>query len=125
MGGLTPGGERTVAKKTLKKVKHVPQRTCVGCRSVLAKRNLIRLVRTPEGVQVDLKGKMAGRGAYLHDQRSCWHRALKGPLANALKVELSQTERAALLAFLETLPESDDDPLSGPSSAESPGSMTP
>ncbi len=71
---------------------------------MLPKRQLIRLVRTAEGVQVDPTGKLAGRGAYLHDRRACWERALKGALAHALKVELSPEDRQRLQAFLETLP---------------------
>lgn len=71
---------------------------------MLPKRQLIRLVRTPSGVQVDRTGKLAGRGAYLHDRRSCWERGLKGALAHALKIELSPEERERLRAFLETLP---------------------
>jgi len=94
-----------VAKKSPKRVKHVPQRTCVGCRLVLPKRALTRIVRTPEGVVVDPTGKLAGRGAYLHNARSCWHRALKGPLASALRTELTDQDRAALQAFWENLPE--------------------
>jgi predicted RNA-binding protein YlxR (DUF448 family) len=70
----------------------------------LPKRALIRIVRTPEGVQIDLTGKMAGRGAYLHDQRSCWEKGLKGALANALRVGLAPEEQAALLAFANNLP---------------------
>lgn len=93
-----------MTKKTTQRVKHVPQRTCVGCRTVLPKRQLIRLVRTPSGVQVDRTGKLAGRGAYLHDRRSCWERGLKGALAHALKIELSPEDRERLQAFLETLP---------------------
>lgn len=85
--------------------KHVPQRTCVGCRTVLAKRQLIRLVRTPEGVRVDPTGKQAGRGAYLHDRRECWESALNGALANALHAELSADDRMKLEAFMKTLPE--------------------
>jgi predicted RNA-binding protein YlxR (DUF448 family) len=91
-----------VAKKTARK-KHIPQRTCVGCREVLPKRSLIRIVRTPDGVQVDPVGKIAGRGAYLHNQRSCWERGLKGALAHALKIELTEEERGRLTAFAETL----------------------
>jgi predicted RNA-binding protein YlxR (DUF448 family) len=94
-----------VAKKTAKRVKHIPQRTCVGCRTVLPKRQLIRIVRSPDGVQVDLTGKLAGRGAYLHDRHSCWERGLKGPLAHALKTEIAAEDRERLQAFLETLPE--------------------
>ncbi len=85
--------------------KHVPQRTCVGCREVLPKRTLIRVVRSGESVQVDPTGKLAGRGAYLHDRRTCWERALKGALASALKTPLSESDLAALRAFMATLPE--------------------
>jgi hypothetical protein len=72
---------------------------------VLPKRSLIRIVRTAEGVRVDPTGKMAGRGAYLHDQRSCWTIGLKGSLANALKTELSDNDRSILEQFVQTLPE--------------------
>src|SRR5512133_1050212 len=85
-----------VAKKTAKRVKHVPQRTCVGCRQTLAKRALIRVVRTPEGLRVDPTGKIPGRGAYLHDHRDCWKSGLKGALAHALKVELTDQDREIL-----------------------------
>jgi len=71
---------------------------------VLAKRELIRIVRTLEGVKIDPTGKLAGRGAYLHRQRSCWERALRGPLAHALKTELTPADRERLLAFAQTLP---------------------
>jgi predicted RNA-binding protein YlxR (DUF448 family) len=93
-----------MSKKPVQRVKHVPQRTCVGCRDVLPKRRLIRIVRTAEGVQVDLTSKMAGRGAYLHDRRECWERGLKGALANALKVTLTSDERAKLEEFMNALP---------------------
>jgi predicted RNA-binding protein YlxR (DUF448 family) len=94
-----------VAKKTAKRVKHVPQRTCVGCRQTQAKRSLIRIVRTPDGLQVDPTGKLPGRGAYLHDARSCWESGLKGALAHALKVELTDQDRSTLRAFMVSLPE--------------------
>ncbi len=71
---------------------------------MLAKRELIRIVRTSDGVQVDRTGKLAGRGAYLHDRRSCWERGLQGALSHALKVELSQTDRERLEVFANTLP---------------------
>ncbi len=53
---------------------------------------------------MDLTGKLAGRGAYLHDARSCWARGLKGALAHALKTELSSDDRARLEEFMNTLP---------------------
>ena len=94
-----------VTKKTVQRVKHVPQRTCVGCREVLPKRKMIRLVRTTDGVQVDPTSKLAGRGAYLHDRRECWERALKGALGHALKTELSVHDRAQLEEFMNKLPD--------------------
>jgi hypothetical protein len=93
------------------KTKHIPQRTCVGCRTVLAKRALVRIVRHADGVQVDPTGKLAGRGAYLHAQRSCWERGLKGALANALKTSLSAEDRQRLEQFISTLPEETADAI--------------
>lgn len=93
-----------VKKKSSPRKKHVPQRTCVGCREVLAKRTLTRIVRTPDGIQIDPTGKVSGRGAYVHNQRSCWDRAMKGALAQALKIELTDEDKALLKAFSETLP---------------------
>jgi predicted RNA-binding protein YlxR (DUF448 family) len=101
-----------VAKKTRKK-KHVPQRTCVGCREILPKRSLIRIVRAPEAIQVDPTGKLPGRGAYLHDRRVCWENGLKGSLAKALKAELTEKDREELLAFMQSLPEDGSKPEEG------------
>ncbi len=94
-----------MAKKPVTRMKHVPQRTCVGCRTVLPKRQMVRIVRNANGVQIDPTGKLAGRGAYLHDQRDCWERGLKGALAHALRVELSTEDRARLVEFMNTLPQ--------------------
>ncbi len=93
-----------VSKKPVQRVKHVPQRTCVGCREILPKRKMIRLVRTTEGVQVDPTSKLAGRGAYLHDRRECWERALKGALAHALKTTLTVDDRTRLEEYMASLP---------------------
>ncbi len=90
--------------KPAKPVKHVPQRTCVGCHTVRAKRTLVRVVRTSEGVMVDPTGKLNGRGAYLHNSRSCWERGLSGALKNALKVELTIEDKQRLEAFKDSLP---------------------
>ena len=99
------------------KPKHVPQRTCVGCREVLPKRTLIRVVRSPDGVVVDLTGKMNGRGAYLHNRRSCWERGLKGSLAEALKTTLTSEDRQRLQDFQASLPE-EAETQTGKNSAE-------
>lgn len=94
-----------MAGKRPSRRKHVPQRTCVGCRTVQAKRTLIRVVRTADGVFADPSGRIAGRGAYLHNQRSCWEQALKGSLAHALKVTLTPEDRERLLAAMDDLPD--------------------
>ena len=91
-------------RKTGKR-RHSPRRTCVACREVLPKRSMIRIVRGPQGVLIDPTGKMAGRGAYLHNQRSCWERGLKGALASALKIELTREDRERLLVFVASLPD--------------------
>ena len=89
-----------MSNKETKPKKHVPQRTCVACREVNDKRSLIRLVRTEEGVRVDQTGRLPGRGAYLHDDKACWEKALtKGILARALKTEISPEDMEALTAF--------------------------
>jgi predicted RNA-binding protein YlxR (DUF448 family) len=85
--------------------KHVPQRTCVGCRQVRPKREMVRIVRTPnQGVQIDESGKKSGRGAYLCRNRGCWETALgKRCLEHALKIALTDEERSALQAFSQSL----------------------
>lgn len=86
-----------------RKGKHVPRRTCVGCREVHSKRSLIRIVRSPEGVYVDPSGKMPGRGAYLHEQIQCWEIGIQHALARALKTELTTADIERLAEFMETL----------------------
>ena len=76
----------------------------MGCREILPKRKMVRIVRTADGVQIDPTGKLAGRGAYLHDRRQCWERGLKGALAHALKTTLTQADRARLEEFMNSLP---------------------
>ncbi len=80
----------------------------MGCRQVNEKKTFIRLVRTAEGVVIDPGGKLAGRGAYLHDSKKCWEKGLKGSLANALKTELTEKDRELLRSYLANLP---DEPI--------------
>jgi predicted RNA-binding protein YlxR (DUF448 family) len=54
---------------------------------------------------IDPSGKLAGRGAYLHAQRSCWESGLKGALASALKTEFTPEERERLMNYAVSLPE--------------------
>lgn len=54
----------------------VPQRQCVGCRTMFEKRDLIRVVKSPEGtISLDFKGKAPGRGAYLCKSAECLKKA--------------------------------------------------
>lgn len=69
---------------------------------------MIRIVRTVDGVKIDPTGKMSGRGAYLHDQKSCWETGMKGSLEQALKTTITEQDRINLLAFIQTL---SDDPV--------------
>ena len=58
--------------------KKVPVRRCVGCNAQKPKKELVRIVRSPEGeVGVDLTGKKSGRGAYLCACASCLAKARK------------------------------------------------
>ena len=89
--------------------KHIPQRTCIACRSVRSKRELARIVHTSENhVEADATGKKAGRGAYLCRNRSCWETILDAPnrLAQALKLEtkIDSDDLAHLREFAMTLP---------------------
>jgi predicted RNA-binding protein YlxR (DUF448 family) len=54
---------------------------------------------------VDPTGKLAGRGAYLHNARPCWEKGLKGPLAHALKMDLTPDDLERLRQHMQTLPE--------------------
>ena len=85
--------------------KHIPQRTCIACRQIGNKRELIRIVRSPTGsVQVDQTGKKSGRGAYLCHLKSCWDKALKGKqLEHALKAAISPEDMDNLKRFAATL----------------------
>jgi predicted RNA-binding protein YlxR (DUF448 family) len=62
---------------------------------------MTRIVKGPEGVKVDPTGKAHGRGAYLHDKRSCWIRGIDGALEHTFKLPLTDQEREELLTFME------------------------
>ena len=73
------------------KVRKIPQRMCVGCREMKNKRDLIQVVRTPEGnIELDPTGKRSGRGAYLCPKIDCLNQAVKGKrLQKALEHDIS------------------------------------
>ena len=84
---------------------HIPQRTCVACRKITTKRELIRLVRISDGrVEVDADGKKAGRGAYLCLTSECWEIGLKGSqLEYALRINLTHNNREQLMRYRKDL----------------------
>jgi uncharacterized protein len=87
--------------------RRAPQRTCVGCRRIRAKRELVRLVLSAEGpVQVDPTGKRNGRGAYICRDAgtTCLDQARKRrALARALRVDPGLIDHEALAAELAAL----------------------
>jgi predicted RNA-binding protein YlxR (DUF448 family) len=89
--------------------KHVPMRTCMGCRQVRPKREMVRIVRTPAGgIEIDERGKKSGRGAYLCRRRDCWDKGLgKSRIEHVLKASLTEETRAMLEAYAASLPADD------------------
>ena len=87
--------------------RHIPQRTCVACRKVKDKRELVRLVRVSDGsVEVDVSGKKAGRGAYLCGVQECWVTGLQGGrLERTLRATLNQDNRERLIEYGKDLPQ--------------------
>ena len=74
--------------------KKIPMRQCVGCREMKPKKELIRVVKSPEGeVSLDFKGKKPGRGAYVCPDEACLKRARK---AKALERAFSDEVYEAL-----------------------------
>ena len=89
------------------KVKKVPRRLCVACQSVGAKRELLRIVRSPEGqVSLDPGGKKPGRGVYVCKTKECLEKAIKEKrLEKGLRVPIDETTRQDLLREIESLGE--------------------
>ena len=73
--------------------KKIPMRQCLGCRVMFPKRELIRVVRSPEGeLSLDFKGKAPGRGAYLCGKPECLKKARKSrAIERALSVEVPES----------------------------------
>jgi predicted RNA-binding protein YlxR (DUF448 family) len=96
---------KTTFKTNSMALKHTPQRTCVACRQVKAKRELVRLVRTSDGnIEIDVTGKKNGRGAYICPTIDCWEKALSGKhLERTLRLTLSVANRENLKTSGNTL----------------------
>lgn len=74
------------------KVKKIPLRMCTGCMEMKPKKELIRVVKSPEGdVSVDLTGKKSGRGAYVCKSTECLEKAFKAKrLSRNLDIPISE-----------------------------------
>ncbi len=85
------------------KVKKIPQRKCVGCGEMKSKKELIRIVRSPEGdISLDPTGKKAGRGAYICPDKECITKAYKGHrLEKALEKQVNDSVYKKLLEELD------------------------
>lgn len=70
--------------------KKIPQRMCIGCQTMFNKKELLRIVRTPEGeILLDNTGKKSGRGAYICSSLDCFNKIIKTKkLAKALKTSI-------------------------------------
>ncbi|WNX85340.1 YlxR family protein [Agathobaculum sp. NTUH-O15-33] len=83
--------------------KKIPMRQCLGCREMFPKRELIRVVRSPEGeIALDFKGKAPGRGAYLCKNPACLKKARKSrAIARAFACKVPEAVYDALEAQME------------------------
>jgi len=90
--------KRIITRTRSVSTRPIAQRTCVACRQIKPKRELVRLVRTSGGViETDTTGKKEGRGAYLCPSWECWEKALKGKqLEYTLRVNITQENREQL-----------------------------
>ncbi len=113
-------------KQQPKRQKHQPLRTCVACRDTKTKRELLRVVRTPDGhVLIDASGKKSGRGAYLCAKLSCWQKALKEKrLEQQFEIEISEEDRKGLEEYIATLPQDDILPVQATTKATNRKSAT-
>ena len=93
-------GERRPAHGSGSPVRRAPARTCVACRTTRDKRDLLRVVRTPDGtVRADDTGRAAGRGAYVCRDRDCITTAIqRGALSRVLETPVPATLLDALAA---------------------------
>ena len=86
--------------------KKIPMRQCLGCREMKPKRELIRVVRSPEGeISLDFRGKASGRGAYVCPDPQCLKKAIR---ARALERALSTSIPPEILERLKAEMESGD-----------------
>ena len=83
--------------------KKIPMRQCVGCREMKPKKELVRVVKAPDGgISVDFRGKAPGRGAYVCPSAACLQRAIKSrALERGFETKIPQEIYDSLLARME------------------------
>lgn len=83
------------------RTRHTPERSCISCGQKLPKRDLTRVVRSPEGnIVPDPTGKSPGRGSYLCTAEPCWNNGiLKGGLERGLRASLSSQDKELLAEY--------------------------
>ncbi len=88
------------------KQRKIPMRMCVGCREMKPKRELLRVVRSPEGeISFDLTGRKPGRGAYVCRSVECLNQAIKKKqLERAFSAPVSESVRESLASQMPQLP---------------------
>lgn len=88
------------------KQRKAPVRTCVSCRESGDKKSLLRIVRNPDGgIEIDVSGKKAGRGAYICANGECLRRAIKEKrFTRALKAEVPEEITRELELIIERGP---------------------
>lgn len=82
-------------------MKHQPDRTCIGCRSIVKKSDAVRIVAIPDGIVIDYREKLAGRAAYVCPKKECIKSAFdRDNLSRALHVKMPRTDPEVFTAQL-------------------------
>ena len=86
-------------------IKKVPLRKCIGCNEMKNKKEMMRVLKTPEGeIVLDVTGRKNGRGAYLCRSRECFQKAVKSRgLERSLKAQIPAEVYEALEKEMEAL----------------------
>lgn len=91
------------------KNKKIPIRRCVGCMESKPKKELIRIVNTEDGLQLDVSGKAKGRGVYLCPDSSCFAKARKKrAIGRSLGINISEESADRLFEELVTYEQKQD-----------------
>ena len=86
-------------------VKKIPMRMCTGCREMKPKKELIRVVKTPEGeIKIDTTGRLNGRGAYICNSKECFLKAKKiNALSRAFETKVPEEVYLSLEGAIEEI----------------------